>query len=265
MVRIWFERNEMEKTMEKKLSGKTALVTGGASGIGLQTTKRLISEGAHVFIVGRRQSELEKAAKELGSNATIIQGDISNLQDLDRVMDKIKSSGKKLDILFANAGGGTFAALGNITEAQFDKEFGINVKGTVFTVQKALPLLKDGASIILAGSTAALQGMPAFSVYAATKAAIRSLARSWSTDLKGRKIRVNTIVPGVIPTTAYQTELGLSSEQVEQFTAQMSTQIPLGRPGTTDEIAKAVVFLASDDSSYVTGIELVVDGGMTQV
>jgi NAD(P)-dependent dehydrogenase (short-subunit alcohol dehydrogenase family) len=251
--------------MEQKLLGKTALVTGGTSGIGLQTVRRFTAEGAYVFIVGRRQSELDKAAKEFGHQVTTIQGDISNLHDLDRVMEKIQNAGKRLDILFANAGGGTFAPLGSITETQFDKEFGINVKGTVFTVQKALPVLNDGASIILAGSTAALQGMPAFSIYAATKAAIRSLARGWSTDLKGRKIRVNTIMPGLIPTAAYQTELGLSPEQVDQFAAQMSTQIPLGRPGTTDEIAKAVVFLASDDSSYVTGIELIVDGGMTQV
>jgi Dehydrogenases with different specificities (related to short-chain alcohol dehydrogenases) len=251
--------------MGQKLSGKTALVTGGTSGIGLQTAKRFVQEGAHVFIVGRRQSELDKAAKELGNQVTALQGDISNLQDLDRVMAQIQSSNKKLDILFANAGGGSFAPLGAITEAQFDKEFGINVKGTVFTVQKALPVLNDGASIILAGSSAASQGMPAFSVYAATKAAIRSLARGWSTDLKDRKIRVNTIVPGLVPTEGYQTELKLSPEQIEQFAAQASQQIPLGRAGTTDEIAKAVLFLASDDSSYVTGIELVVDGGMTQV
>jgi NAD(P)-dependent dehydrogenase (short-subunit alcohol dehydrogenase family) len=251
--------------MEQKLSGKTALVTGGTSGIGLQTTKRFVQAGAHVFIVGRRQSELDKAAKELGSQVTTIQGDIANLKDLDRVMAQIQSSGKKLDILFANAGGGSFAPLGAISEAQFDKEFGINVKGTVFTVQKALPILKDGASVILAGSTAALQGMPAFSVYAATKAAIRSLARGWSNDLKDRKIRVNTIMPGLVPTEGYQTELGLTPEQIDQFATQASAQIPIGRPGSTDEIAKAVLFLASDDSSYVTGIELVVDGGMTQV
>lgn len=254
-----------EDYMNQKLSQKTALITGGTSGIGLQTVKRFISEGAHVFVMGRRQSELDKVAKEFGTKVTAIQGDISNLNDLDKAMESIKSSGKKLDILFANAGGGTFAPLGSITETQFEKEFGINVKGTVFTVQKALPLLKDGASIILTGSTAALQGMPAFSIYAATKAAIRSLARGWSTDLKDRKIRVNTIMPGVVPTPAYQSELGLSSEQIEQFSAQMSAQIPLGRVGTTDEIAKAVMFLASDESSYVTGIELVVDGGMTQV
>ena len=251
--------------MKQKLTNKTALITGGTSGIGLQTAKRFISEGAHVFIVGRRQTELDKAALELGAQATAIQGDISKLQDLDRVMAKIQESGKRLDILFANAGGGSFAPLGSISEAQFDKEFDINVKGTVFTVQKALPLLNDGSSIILAGSTAALQGMPAFSTYAATKAAIRSFARGWSTDVKDRKIRVNTIMPGLVPTEAYKTELGLSTEQIEQFTAQMSQQIPLGRAGTTDEIAKAVTFLASDDSSYVTGIELIVDGGMTQI
>jgi NAD(P)-dependent dehydrogenase (short-subunit alcohol dehydrogenase family) len=251
--------------MNQKLSGKTALVTGGTSGIGLQTARQFIKEGAQVFIMGRRQSELDKAISELGQKVTGIQGDITSLKDLDRVMAKIQENGKGLDILFANAGGGTFATISSITEAQIDKEFGINVKGTIFTVQKALPLLKDGSSIILAGSTAALQGMPAFSMYAATKAAIRSFARGWSTDLKDRKIRVNTIMPGLIPTPAYQSELGLTIDQVEGFSAQMSTQIPLGRPGTTDEIAKAVVFLASDDSSYVTGIELVVDGGMTQI
>jgi NAD(P)-dependent dehydrogenase (short-subunit alcohol dehydrogenase family) len=180
-------------------------------------------------------------------------------------MKHIETSGKRLDILFANAGGGSFAPLGSITEAQFDKEFGINVKGTLFTVQSALPLLKDGASIILTSSITAIQGAPAFSIYAATKAAIRSFARGWSTDLKDRKIRVNAILPGVVPTPGYETELGLSPQQVADFAAQASTQIPLGRPGTTDEIAKSVLFLASDDSSYITGIELVVDGGMTQV
>lgn len=251
--------------MKQALSGQTALVTGGTSGIGLQTVKTFVQEGAHVFIMGRRQSELDKVSAELGSNVTALQGDISNLDDLDRVVSAIQKSGKKLDILFANAGGGSFAALGSITEKQFDKEFDINVKGTVFTVQKALPVLKDGASIILTGSSAALQGMPAFSVYAATKAAIRSFARGWSTDLKDRKIRVNTIVPGLVPTPGYQSELGLSLEQIDQFAAQTSAQIPAGRPGTTDEIAKAVLFLASEQSSYVTGIELVVDGGMTQV
>jgi NAD(P)-dependent dehydrogenase (short-subunit alcohol dehydrogenase family) len=248
-----------------KLQNKIALITGGTSGIGLQTAKRFVSEGAKVYIMGRRPAELERAIKEIGPMAVGIQGDISSQADLTRAMKTIESAGHKLDVVFANAGGGSFAPLGAISEEQFDKEFNINVKGTLFTVQKALPLLRDGASIILTGSSAANQGMPAFSVYAATKAALRSFARSWATDLKDRKIRVNTIAPGVVPTEGYETGLKLSKEQIDGFAQQMSQQIPLGRVGTTDEIAKTVAFLASEESSYINGIELVIDGGMTQV
>jgi len=251
--------------MDKKLNGKIALVTGGTSGLGFATAKRFVSEGAYVFIIGRRQVELDKAANELGTNAKGIQADVSSQKDMARVASEIKSTKGSLDIIFANAGGGKFAPLGSISEEHFDKEFNINVKGVLFTVQTALPLMKQGGSIILNASSAASKGMPAFSIYAATKAAVRSFARGWTTDLKERKIRVNAISPGVVPTEGYKTELGMTSEQIEQFGKQMSSQIPLGRVGSPEEIAKAVVFLASDDSSYISGIELAVDGGMTQV
>ena len=248
-----------------KLDGKVALITGATSGLGLATAKLFVAEGAYVFITGRRQSELEEAVRKVGSNVTGIQGDIANLADLDRLYEQVRKEKGHIDILVANAGGGTFAPLGAITEEHFDKTFDGNVKGTLFTVQKALPLMKDGGSIILTASSAALKGMDAFSVYAASKAAIRSFARGWTTDLKARKIRVNAISPGVVPTEGYNTSLGMSAEQVVQFSQQMSAGIPLGRVGTPDEVAKAMVFLASDDSSYITGIELAVDGGMNQV
>jgi NAD(P)-dependent dehydrogenase (short-subunit alcohol dehydrogenase family) len=249
--------------MSHKLSGKIALVTGGSSGLGLATTKRFIAEGAYVFITGRRQAELDAAVKELGPNVTAIRGDISSLTDLDRLFAIIKEQKGRLDILFANAGLGEFAPLGQITEEHFDKTFGINVKGTLFTVQKALPLMPDGAAIIVNGSMVSIKGMPAFGVYAATKAALRSFARTWSVDLKERKIRVNVVSPGTVITPGYK-NAGLSDEQIEEFKAQAATT-PLGRAGTPDEIAKAVVFLASDDSSYITGIELFVDGGAAQI
>jgi NAD(P)-dependent dehydrogenase (short-subunit alcohol dehydrogenase family) len=246
-----------------QLDGKVALITGGTSGLGLATAKRFVSEGAYVFITGRRQTELDAAVKTLGQSATGVQGDVTNLKDLDRLYALIKQKKGRLDILFANAGGGTFLPLSAVTEEHFDQTFNLNVKGLLFTVQKALPLLKDRSSIILSSSVAGFTGMEAFGVYAATKAAVRSFARSWTTDLKSRKIRVNAISPGVIPTEGYRTLM--DEEGVKAFAAQMATQIPLGRVGEPDEIAKAVVFLASDASSFVTGIELVVDGGMTQV
>lgn len=251
--------------MQKKLEGKVALITGGTSGLGLATAKRFVQEGAFVYILGRRQAELDKAVKALEGRAAGLQGDVSKPADLDRAYAKIKADGRRLDVIFANAGGGTFAALGSITEEQFDKEFNINVKGVVFTVQKALPLLNDGGSIVLNASSANSKGMPAFSVYAATKAAVRSFARGWTTDLKDRKIRVNAISPGVVPTEGYRTELGMSEQQVSEFGQQMSAQIPLGRVGTPEEIASAVVFLASAESSYISGIDLAVDGGATQI
>ncbi|HTA31740.1 MAG TPA: glucose 1-dehydrogenase [Candidatus Cybelea sp.] len=248
----------------QKLSGKIALVTGGSSGIGLATAKRFASEGAHVFITGRRQAELDAAANELGGNATAVRSDAAILADLDRLFDTVKEQKGRLDILFANAGGGNLVPLGQITEEHFDKTFNTNVRGLVFTVQKALPLMPPGSSIILNASITSIKGTPAFSVYSASKAAVRSFARNWTLDLKERKIRVNAISPGVVPTPGYDL-MGLSKEQVQGFVDSMVPTIPLGRVGTPDEIAKAVVFLASDDSSFVNGIELFVDGGMAQI
>ena len=250
--------------MPQKLSNKIALVTGGSSGIGLATAKRFASEGAYVFITGRRQTELDAAAKELGGNATAVRGDVANLADLDRLFDTIKQQKGRLDVLFANAGGGGLVPLGQITEEHFDKTFNTNVRGLLFTVQKALPLMPPGSSIILNASTTSIKGTPAFSVYSATKAAVRSFARNWTLDLKERKIRVNAVSPGVVPTPGYDL-VGLRKEQVQEFVDFQVTTIPLGRVGIPDEIAKAVVFLASDDSSFVNGIELFVDGGMAQI
>ena len=247
-----------------KLEGKTALITGGNSGIGLATAKRFVNEGAYVFITGRREPELAAAVKEIGRNVTGVQGDVSNLGDLDRLFAQIKREKGKLDIVFANAGVARFAALGTITEDLYDSIFDINVKGLLFTVQKALPLLPDGASIILNASIVASKGLPANSVYSATKAAIRSFARTWTTDLKDRRIRVNAVSPGSIDTPGLSNLLA-SSETGQQRMKMISNAVPLGRVGTPDEIAKAVVFLASDDSSYVTGTELFVDGGFAQV
>ncbi len=247
-----------------KLEGKTALITGGNSGIGLATAKRFVNEGAYVFITGRRDPELAAAVKEIGRNVTGVQGDVSNLGDLDRLFAQIKREKGKLDIVFANAGVARFATLGTITEDLYDSIFDINVKGLLFTVQKALPLLPDGASIILNASIVASKGLPANSVYSATKAAIRSFARTWTTDLKDRRIRVNAVSPGSIDTPGLSNLLA-SSETGQQRMKMISNAVPLGRLGTPDEIAKAVVFLASDDSSYVTGAELFVDGGFAQV
>jgi NAD(P)-dependent dehydrogenase (short-subunit alcohol dehydrogenase family) len=248
-----------------KLEGKVAVVTGGNSGIGLATAKRFVAEGAHVFITGRRQAELDAAVNQIGENASGVQGDVSNLADLDRLYATVKQQKGRVDVLFANAGLGEFVPLGQITEAHFDKTFGVNVKGTLFTVQKALPLMPDGASIVLNGSMVSMKGVPAFGVYAATKAALRSFARTWSVDLKSRKIRVNVVSPGTVITPGYKNALGLSDEQIAQMEAEAAAATPLGRAGTPDEIAKAVVFLASDESSYVTGIELFVDGGLAQI
>jgi NAD(P)-dependent dehydrogenase (short-subunit alcohol dehydrogenase family) len=251
--------------MAPKLAGKIALVTGGTSGLGLATAKRFVAEGAQVVVTGRRPAELDAAVKELGGSASGVRGDVSVLADLDRLYATIRATHGRLDVLFANAGGGSFLPLGEITEAQFDKYFGINVKGTLFTVQKALPLMAAGGSVVLNGSMVSVKGVPGFSVYAATKAALRSFARTWAADLRGRNIRVNVVSPGVVVTPAYKNELGLSDEQIKEFEAQGAAAAPLGRAGTPDEIAKAVVFLACDDSSYVTGADLFVDGGAAQV
>jgi NAD(P)-dependent dehydrogenase (short-subunit alcohol dehydrogenase family) len=256
------------ESITKRLDGKIAVITGGNSGIGLATAQRFVTEGAYVFITGRRQSELDAAVRQIGKNVTGVQGDVSNLKDLDRLYDTVKQQKGRIDILFANAGIGEFAPLEAITEAHFDKTFGVNVKGLLFSVQKALPLFQDGGSIILTASTDASKGVEGFSVYSATKAAIRSFARSWTVDLKQRKIRVNAISPGPIDTPASRLSLSrlVQSEQLsEQLKRSLVSTVPLGRMGSPDEIAKAVLFLASDDSSFITGIELFVDGGAAQI
>jgi NAD(P)-dependent dehydrogenase (short-subunit alcohol dehydrogenase family) len=247
-----------------KLEGKIALITGANSGIGLATAKRFVNEGAYVFITGRRDSELAAAVKEIGRNVTGVQGDVSNLGDLDRLFEQIKREKGRLDVLFANAGVAKYSSLGEITEEHYDSIFSINVKGLLFTVQKALPLMPDGASIILNASIVASKGLPSNSVYSATKAAVRSFARTWTTDLKDRHIRVNAVSPGPIETPGLY-DLVSSAGAGEQRLKMLSSAVPLGRLGAPDEIAKAVVFLASDDSSYVTGTELFVDGGFAQV
>jgi NAD(P)-dependent dehydrogenase (short-subunit alcohol dehydrogenase family) len=243
----------------KRLDGKIAVITGGNSGIGLATAQRFVQEGAFVFITGRRQDELDKAVKQIGKNVTGVQGDVSNLADLDRLYDTVKQQKGRIDVLFANAGLWELTPLEAITEEHFDKIFNINVKGLLFTVQKALPLFQDGGSIILTGAGSASKGFAGFSVYSASKAAIRSFARSWTVDLKNRKIRVNTISPGPIDTLAVRLSIS------EQLKNNILGTVPLGRMGNPDEVAKAVAFLASDDSSYITGIELFVDGGIAQI
>lgn len=247
-----------------KLEGRIALVTGGNSGIGLATAKQLVTEGAYVFITGRRDPELAAAVEEIGRNVTGVQGDVSNLGDLDRLFARIKREKGRLDIVFANAGIATYGQFGKVTEELYDSIFNVNVKGLLFTVQKALPLMPDGASIILNASIVASKGLPSNSVYSATKAAVRSFARTWTTDLKDRRIRVNAVSPGAIDTPGLSNLLA-SSEGGQQRAKMIANTVPLGRFGTPNEIAKAVVFLASDDSSYITGTELFVDGGFAQV
>jgi NAD(P)-dependent dehydrogenase (short-subunit alcohol dehydrogenase family) len=247
-----------------KLKGKVAVVTGGSSGIGLAAAKEFANEGARVFITGRRQAELDKAVQQIGPNAVGVQGDVSNLKDLDRLFQTVQQQEGHIDVLFANAGGGEFVPLGSITEEHFDKTFNINVKGLVFTVQKALTLVRDGGSIILNASVAGSKGIEAFSVYSATKAAVRSFARTWTIDLKPRRIRVNTISPGPIDTPILN-GLVASAEELSALKTNLAANVPLGRMGQSEEIGKAALFLASDDSSYITGIELFVDGGLAQV
>jgi NAD(P)-dependent dehydrogenase (short-subunit alcohol dehydrogenase family) len=247
-----------------KLDGKIALITGGNSGIGLATAKRFVAEGAYVFITGRAQAKLDEAVKQIGSNVTGIPGDVAKLADLDHLFEQIKKAKGKLDIVFANAGIATYSPLGSITEDHFDSIFDTNVRGLLFTVQKALPLLPDGASIILNASIVGSKGLPANSVYSATKAAVRSFARTWTTDLKARHIRVNAISPGPIDTEGLRDLVGPSDAGKDRLNS-LGSMVPLGRIGHPDEIAKAVVFLASDDSSFVTGIELFVDGGYAQI
>ena len=247
-----------------KLEGKIGLVTGGTSGIGLAAAKRFVDEGAYVFITGRRESELRTAVKEISRNVTGVQGDVSKVDDLDRLFYRIKQEKGTLDVVFANAGIAKYARLGTITEEFYDSIFDINVKGVVFTVQKALPLLPDGASIVLNSSMVGSKGLPSTSAYSVTKAAIRSFARTWTTDLKERHIRVNAISPASIDTPGLG-DLLASSETGEQRKKMIFNTVPLGRFGTPDEIARAVVFLASADSSYITGTEVFVDGGFAQV
>jgi len=247
-----------------KLAGKIALVTGGNSGMGLATARLFAAEGAKVVITGRRQKDLDEAVKTVGPSALAVQGDVSKMADLDRLFATVKNKYGRLDVLFANAGFGEVAPLANVTEDQFDRQFATNVKGLFFTVQRALPLLSDGASIILNSSIANYKGMESLSVYSATKAAVRSFARTWTNDLKTRKIRVNSLSPGPIDTPIFG-KMGLNEDQANGFKQALPGMVPLGRIGNSNEIATTALFLASDDSSYITGIDLAVDGGMAQV
>jgi NAD(P)-dependent dehydrogenase (short-subunit alcohol dehydrogenase family) len=254
--------------MGNKLSGKVAVITGGTSGIGLAAAKAFASEGAFIYITGRRQAELDAAVAAIGQSATGVQADSTKLDDLDRLYDTVQAQHGRLDVLYANAGGGSMLALGAITEAHFDQTFDRNVKAVVFTVQKALPLLEkaaNGASVILAGSTTSVKGTANFSIYSATKAAVRNLARNWVLDLKGRAIRINTLSPGPIHTPGLVELAGPDAAQQQGLLDFLTSQIPIGRIGQPDDVAKAAVFLASDDSSFITGIELFADGGIAQV
>jgi NAD(P)-dependent dehydrogenase (short-subunit alcohol dehydrogenase family) len=248
-----------------KLEGKTALITGGSTGIGLATAKRFVAEGAYVFITGRREADLASAARDIGKNVTAVQGDVSQLDDLDRLFAEVVRLKGGLDVLFANAGIGRFGALGTISEELFDSMFDTNVKGLLFTVQKALPLMPHGAAIVLNASVAGNKGRPANGVYSATKAAVRSFARTWTNDLKDLQIRVNAISPGPTETPGFHGLLSSSRTDVEAQRQRAIGTIPLGRLATPDDIAKAVLFLACDDSSYISGVELSVDGGFAQV
>ena len=251
-------QQQWRKTMFKRLEGKTAVVTGGTEGIGLATAKLFVKEGAYVFITGRRQKELDEAVKAIGTNVSGVQGDVAQLADLDRLYETVSKEKGRIDIIFANAGVGEFVPFGAVTEEHFDKLFNINVRGTLFTVHKALALLNDGGSIILNGSVASVKGTAAFGVYAASKAAVRSFVRTWTTDLKDRHIRSNVVSPGPINTS-------LANRQSTDVIARIVSTIPMGRMGEPEEVAKVALFLASDDSSFVTGIELFVDGGRAQI
>jgi len=254
----------MSDHQSQKLAGKIAVVTGGSSGIGLATAKRFVEEGAHVVITGRREKELKEAADLIGKNVTAVAGDISRLEDIDRIYAVVKEKHGHLDIVVANAGWGEVAPLETATEAHFEKTFDLNVKGTFFTAQKALPLLRDGGSIVLVSSVANVRGDSAFTAYAASKAAVRCFARGWTVELKDRKIRVNSLSPGPIETPALE-NAGLTAEQVQQAAEHFASQVPLGRRGKPEEVAAVALFLASDESSYITGVDLAVDGGMAQV
>jgi NAD(P)-dependent dehydrogenase (short-subunit alcohol dehydrogenase family) len=251
--------------VSRKLEGKVAVVTGGSTGIGLATAQRFAAEGAHVYLTGRRQAELDAAVASIGSQATGVQADSASLADLDRLYAKVKAERGRIDVLFANAGGGSMLPLGEITEEQYDDTFNRNVKGVLFTVQKALPLLSEGASVIVTGSTTSVSGTASFSVYSASKAAVRNLVRSWILDLKGRNIRVNTLSPGPTRTPGLVNLAGPDAAHQQALLDGQAATVPLGRVGEPDEIAKVAVFLASDDSSFVNGVELFADGGSAQI
>ncbi|MEJ5127523.1 SDR family oxidoreductase [Comamonas sp. MYb21] len=251
--------------MERKFDNKVVVVTGGTSGIGLATAKKFASEGAYVFVTGRRQQELDKAVQAIGPRATGVRADMSQLADIDRLYDAVQQSHAQIDVLYANAGGGSMLPLGAITEEHFDATFGTNVKGLVFTVQKALPLLRDGASVVLTGSVVGSTGTAAFSIYSASKAAVRNLARSWTLDLKERGIRVNVVSPGPIRTPGLVELAGNDAAQQQGLLNYMASQVPIGRVGEVDEIADAVLFLSSPQAKFIAGTELFVDGGMAQV
>ena len=250
--------------MSKKFSGKIAVVTGGSTGMGLATAKRFVEEGMdHVFITGRRKDTLDAAVAQIGKNVTAVQGDVASLSDLDRLYDAVKKHHRPIDIIFANAGLAKLAPFGTVDEGFFDLHFDANVKGLFFSVQKGLPLMKDGGSIILTGSIADIKGFPAMSVYSSTKAAVRSFARTWTNDLRSRRIRVNVLSPGHIDTPIMESLQ--QGEALTKMKKEMENNVPLGRLGDPDEIAKAVSFLASDEASYVSGTELYVDGGVAQI
>jgi NAD(P)-dependent dehydrogenase (short-subunit alcohol dehydrogenase family) len=251
--------------MSRKLEGKIAIVTGGTTGIGLATAKRFAAEGAQVFVTGRRQTELDAAVAAIGPGATGVQADSANLSDLNRLYERVKTEAGRIDVLFVNAGGGSMLPLGSITEEQYDDTFGRNVKGVLFTVQKALPLLVDGASVILTGSNASIKGIPAFSVYSASKAAVRNFARSWTLDLKTRGVRVNVISPGPVKTPGLVELAGPDPAQQKGLLDYMASTVPLGHVGEPDDIAGVAAFLVSDDARFIAGAELFVDGGQAQV
>ncbi|WP_242126266.1 SDR family oxidoreductase [Sphingobium sp. Sx8-8] len=251
--------------MSRKFEGKVVVVTGGTSGIGLASARHFAEEGATVYISGRRETELAEAVRSIGGDVTGVQADMSKLADIDRLYDRVQQKHGQIDILFANAGGGSMLPLGAITEDHYEDIFGRNVKGLIFTVQKALPLLRDGAAVVLTGSTVSIQGTAAFSIYSASKAAVRNLARSWTVDLKDRGIRVNVISPGPVRTPGLVELAGPDAAAQQGLVDHMAAQVPLGRVAEPEEIARAVAFLASDDASFIAGAELFADGGMAQI
>lgn len=250
--------------MSGKLDGKVAVITGGSTGIGLATAQKFVAEGAYVFVTGRRQGELDKAVKLIGKNVTAVQSDVAKLEDLDKLYETVAREKGKLDIVVTNAGIGKLVPTADATPDHFDTIFDVNVRGVFFTVQKALKLLADGGSIVLVASNAQYKGVPGFAVYSATKAALRSFARTWAAEFKDRGIRVNTLSPGPIDTPIFES-VGVPADQVEAIKQSFASQVPLGRIGRPEEMAKAILFLASDDFSYSTGIDLVADGGMSQL